>query len=215
MKFKKMEIFPTSIYSFFLNDKDLLNRIKFKVEHLNFVPNRVNFYTTTVLNDLEDEDFKSLHNWFNSCIENVKLDQKLPLDKIVITQSWANRTNFKEFHQAHKHANSFLSGVFYLSTSETGYTWFSRKNKWYDFFLLKPGYSYPTGNERMYYKERPEIGKLILFPSNITHSVEEHEDPTTPRYSIAFNTFPEGNFEKGGKLRHLNLKVLSKTIHEI
>ena len=38
--------------------------------------------------------------------------------KIYITQSWLNYTNFKQYHHAHSHNNSFVSGVFYLKADK-------------------------------------------------------------------------------------------------
>ena len=79
---------------------------------------------------------------------------------------------------------------------------------------MKEGFSAFTNKQQFIHKEPPKTGKLIIFPSNFIHSVDENKDDLDPRYTIAFNSFPEGVFERGGKLRYLNLKVIPKKRHE-
>lgn len=212
---EKKHVLPSEFYTFQFENSEVLNNIKELVKKLPYVPNQKNCYCPLPLNDSEDNNLKLLNSWFEDCVEYVRQDQELPFDKIVITQMWANKAEVNEWHQAHFHANSYLSAVFYLTDSENGLTWFSRENEWYDFFLLKDGFSAPANKKEFVYKEKPRAGKLIIFPSNVLHSVEQNMDLTSPRYTIAFNSFPEGVFEKGGKLRYLNLKVIPKKRHEL
>jgi uncharacterized protein (TIGR02466 family) len=145
-----------------------------------------------------------LHGWFEQCLEAVRHDLALPFEQLVITQSWANRTMAGESHHGHIHQNSYLSGVFYLTSSDTGPTEFYRDDDWFEFFLLDD----PDITRTVSFTSFPDAGKLVLFPSNLDHCVAEHADDE-PRYTISFNTFPQGAIGGGpGSRRFLNLKVL-------
>jgi hypothetical protein len=106
--------------------------------------------------------------------------------KCKLTQSWANRATGTQWHMGHNHPCSFISGSFYLTTSE-GETWFSVEDLW------KPKHMYTTPEIEVTYKCPAVAGKLVLFPGCMYHSVgstnttEDH-----PRFTIAFNAFPEG-----------------------
>ena len=108
--------------------------------------------------------------------------------KFYITQSWINYTKFGEYHHAHTHSNSIISGVFYFSASE-------EQDKIY---FMKSGY-----NQVKIYAEEYNVfnadkwwlpvktGDLLLFPSSLAHMVE----PVTSnkiRISLAFNVFAKG-----------------------
>ena len=54
-------------------------------------------------------------------------------------------------------------------------------------------------------KFKPEVGKLLVFPSWLKHGVEPNEKATTDRISIAFNVFAKGNFGERGSLNELIL----------
>ena len=106
-----------------------------------------------------------------------------------VTQSWCNYTKPGQFHHKHEHPNSFISGVLYLqSDSLTDRIYF-----------YKPGYQQikmPTDNWNVYNSEswwfEAMQGRLILFPSHLTHMVETVRGDDT-RISLSFNTFPVGH----------------------
>jgi len=113
-----------------------------------------------------------------------------PKEEVVpyITQSWANYTAKGQYHHKHEHPNSFISGVFYVQTTQD----------------LDKIYFFKSGYERLKITIKDwnlynsdswwlpaETGKLLLFPSNLTHMVETVESDET-RISISFNTFLKG-----------------------
>ena len=88
----------------------------------------------------------------------------------------------------HNHKNSYLSGVFYFNTVENDIILF-HKNRENDFFEFESKdmniynsaiWSFPV-----------KTGQLILFKSNILHSVPVNLQNKT-RISLAFNTFLKG-----------------------
>ena len=112
--------------------------------------------------------------------------------EMVITQSWLNRNGKGESHHEHKHTNSMISGVWYpqiheklppirFKTSEQRDVSFSieRYNHYNSQSFLLP----------------IKVGELILFPSNILHSVPINQSDEE-RISLSFNTWCKGNLGK-------------------
>ena len=105
-----------------------------------------------------------------------------------ITQSWLNFTQPGEFHHKHEHPNSYISGVLYINADP-------EKDKIY---FYKNGYkriSLPTDRYNQFNSESWwfNVGTcdLVLFPSYLTHMVEQTESKDT-RISLSFNTFLKG-----------------------
>jgi uncharacterized protein (TIGR02466 family) len=110
-----------------------------------------------------------------------------------ITQSWLNITKPGGHHHIHKHANSIISGVFYVATEEDDSITFTdpRPEAWQIKFTPK---EYDTRNSPEWWLSTP-INELILFPSWLNHGVKPRnpEKVTKDRISISFNTFVKGN----------------------
>jgi len=106
-----------------------------------------------------------------------------------ITQSWTNHTEPGHFHHKHAHPNSFVSGVFYIQTDPTrDRIYFYRDG--YQQLKLKPA-EYNTFNSESWWFEA-EPGRLIMFPSHLTHMVETLPADAATRISLSFNTFLVG-----------------------
>ena len=110
-----------------------------------------------------------------------------------ITQSWLNVTNPGEWHPHHTHANSIISGTFYISIEEGDtITWLDPNSKakepqstpkefnsW-----NTPEWSFTVNNNQ-----------LLLFPSWLDHYVPPNQSARSePRMTIAFNTYAKGGF---------------------
>ena len=137
-------------------------------------------------------EYKKAIKWFESCVEEVRKYYEYKCDKLPITQMWANKANNDNWHEAHYHPFSIISGIFYVNDSSAK-TWFS-----IDDFWVKKWTNYPLTLVENFTKcpyvihQQPSIGgTLLLFPSHLMHSVSEHKGEN-PRYTIAFNTFPAG-----------------------
>ncbi len=125
-------------------------------------------------------------------------------NSIFITQSWANKANANEFHPMHKHPNSLLSGVLFVSGS-TGDGLppirFHRNND-----LLPLDLEFEDHNEfntgvRWFV---PEKGLLILFPSVLVHDVDRNTTGDE-RITLSFNTFVKGPLGKKAQLTEVDL----------
>lgn len=105
-----------------------------------------------------------------------------------ITQSWLNYTKKDQYHHKHCHANSFLSGVFYVNAdSQTDKIVFHDDT--YSQITI-PGNENTPVNCKIW-SFPVNTGDLFIFPSNLMHSVETLNTDTV-RASLAFNTFPVG-----------------------
>jgi uncharacterized protein (TIGR02466 family) len=200
MSMIKKSILPLSIFVFEAADS-MLDHASEAIEKLDWTGNVLNERSTQMLNALPE--FEHLHLWFADCLEKVRADLKLPFERLVISQSWATKTQSGEAHHRHTHPNSYVSGVFYLTSAVDGKTEFFRKDYWYDFFLC------PLSNltQRVSCAESAVAGRLLIFPSNLEHKVAVYRGDF-PRFTIAFNVFPEGNFGSTETSNFLNIKVL-------
>jgi uncharacterized protein (TIGR02466 family) len=104
-----------------------------------------------------------------------------------ITQSWCNYSKPGQFHHKHAHPNSYISGVFYVQTNDNDRIYFYRDG-WQQ--IKFPAEQWNPYNSESWWFEAT-AGKLILFPSSLTHMVPEVKGDDT-RISLSFNTFPVG-----------------------
>jgi uncharacterized protein (TIGR02466 family) len=121
-----------------------------------------------------------------------------------ITQSWLNVTKPGGYHHEHAHANSIVSGVFYISTEEDDKITFGDPNykiKELIKFELK---EYNIWNSATWFIP-VNNNELLLFPSWLNHMVDENEKAITDRISISFNTFVRGSIGSEINLTKLNL----------
>ena len=52
---------------------------------------------------------------------------------------------------------------------------------------------------------KPEVKKMILFPSYLEHAILEHNEDTI-RYSLAFNLYPVGEYGIGDSTHNTDWK---------
>jgi uncharacterized protein (TIGR02466 family) len=118
-----------------------------------------------------------------------------------ITQSWLNYTETKQYHHKHAHPNSIVSGVFYVNCHEE-----LDKIKFFKdgYQTIKP----EIKDWNLYNSETwwftVKTGDIILFPSSLTHMVENKEGTNT-RISLAFNVFIKGTIGNNKNLTELVL----------
>ena len=122
-----------------------------------------------------------------------------------ITQSWLNINKPGEFHHGHAHANSIISGVFYVSTEEDDEISFEDPNvRIKDMIKITPK-KFQIWNCSIW-NLSVNTNELILFPSWLNHMVLPNEKATTNRISISFNTYTRGTLGKREELSELILK---------
>ena len=121
IKFKMTGIFPIPVYQSVDIKKiteiesDFVEKQRSKVRRSESNSSSIDNYI------LEQPVFKDLKNILEQHLEVYLKNVICPLEeniKIYITQSWLNYTNFKQYHHAHFHGNSFLSGVFYFKVTK-------------------------------------------------------------------------------------------------
>ncbi len=108
-----------------------------------------------------------------------------------IKEMWVNLLDTGGHQAMHNHANSFASGVLYLTTTHAdaqtvfmkspGGTDFTFKN---DHAGMTPG----PFNADKWVSPAPQPGDLVLFPSYLLHAVPPNPGPR--RISLAFNAIP-------------------------
>jgi uncharacterized protein (TIGR02466 family) len=121
--------------------------------------------------------------------------------RLRLTQSWCNYTNPGQFHHKHAHPNSFVSGVFYIQTRNDTDRIYFYPDKYQTIKL--PAGQWNVYNSESWWFEAIQ-GRLILFPSSLTHMVEAVKGEHT-RISMSFNTFPVGHVGDDSQLMGLHL----------
>lgn len=123
-------------------------------------------------------------------------------DELVITQAWSNICEKGKKHHEHVHPNSIVSGVFYFQINENLPPIEFRNPNTHSFNLnIQKQNNFNSATFLLPLNS----GELILFPSNLTHSVPENK-ADLPRISLAFNTFAKNSLGSIDSLTYLPLK---------
>lgn len=122
-------------------------------------------------------------------------------DKLVITQSWFNKSKKGESHHEHVHPNSMISGVWYPQIHEQmpPISFINKTQR--DVALRVKQYNTLNSSTCMLPLKR---GELILFPSNLTHSVSTNLGEEE-RISLSFNTWAKGSMGDINSLTYIPL----------
>jgi uncharacterized protein (TIGR02466 family) len=181
-------LFPTPVAGFELGrdlsevEREYLFNLKTRPNSGNSTSVESNVLGHLKLHSLAEFLNTSLQEYFNT-VYAPKHDAKL-----CITQSWVNYTNPGQYHHKHAHANSLISGVFYIqAVKETDKLYFF--NDPYQQIKIQTK-EFNMYNSPSWWLEAA-TGALYLFPSSLTHMVEEVKGEAT-RISLSFNTFPRG-----------------------
>jgi uncharacterized protein (TIGR02466 family) len=192
-------LFPTAVGKFELDRE-------FTKQELNFIlgqERRPNMGNQTSVNNyvLKEKPLKKLGEFLLESANKYFQEVYKPNDgvNVYITQSWLNYTEKGGYHHKHAHPNSFISGVFYVNANPT-------QDK---IFFFDEGYrqiSVPAKEFNLFNSESwwLEAGKgfLYLFPSSLTHMVEQVQHEET-RISLSFNTFLKGTIGSNHNLTEL------------
>jgi uncharacterized protein (TIGR02466 family) len=136
------------------------------------------------INYLKDEIENNIKNYLNN-IMKLKINFQF-------TTSWVTKTPPNGYSQKHAHSNSFLSGVYYPIGDKNFSIKFYKKS---DFWCIR-NIETNNLNAGWYNINISENSVLILFPSDLKHSIEKNLS-NKKRYSIAFNTLPLGEIGDG------------------
>ena len=181
-------IFPTTIAKDTI-PLDLNNYIPY-IKSLEYVKNGGNGSFSKNQQVLDLKIFEKLKDFILSkskiyldCMSHIYQD-------IQIASSWVNIINKEEDIHLHWHDNSYISGVYYLTT---GSNLHFRRAPLKTTFI--PEDIIPTNNPSTWkeFTITPSPNDLILFPSTLEHYITTSES-NTPRISLAFNVIPKGEF---------------------
>jgi uncharacterized protein (TIGR02466 family) len=166
-----------------------IENIEFKITDAS-IQGEANVYVSKNLNILDeisflkDEIYNNIKNYLNN-IMKLKMDFQF-------TTSWVTKTFSNGYSQEHTHQNSFLSGVYYPIGNENFKIKFHKEKNTWSAEILEIN----DLNADWYNVNITENNALILFPSNLKHSIEKNLSNKI-RYSIAFNTLPLGEIGTG------------------
>lgn len=185
---KVKPVFPVNFYEFY--NKDIVDKCMTLITDddlkMTYWQNQIrqteNFHLE------KDEKWKFLVDWIESCLDEIKEYEKLRLEgNIKVSSMWGNVSPPKSLghHTLHRHANSYYSGIFYLTGGS-------------DTIFYDPVYArsltsleIPKTDADDIIKNSPKPGSMIVFPSYIQHSSEEHMFDNF-RVNIAWDSFPQG-----------------------
>jgi hypothetical protein len=108
-----------------------------------------------------------------------------------LKEMWVNVLDTGGRQALHNHANSFISGVVYLTrTHADARTVFMKSPGGHDFAFKNDHAGVTTGpyNADKWISPAPEPGDVVLFPSYLMHAVPGN--PGERRISMAFNAIP-------------------------
>lgn len=154
---------------------------------------------------LDHAVLESLRANMNSCIKEYTDDiSKISNNvNVKITQSWCNYNSMGDSHHRHCHPNSILSGVYYVQTDEEDKINFYNDAPNSNGLELIPT-EYNEYNSKSWWLPATQ-GTLVLFPSDLQHSVSKRTHNGPDRISLSFNTFFTGTIgtKDGLTLLHL------------
>jgi uncharacterized protein (TIGR02466 family) len=188
-------IFPQAILGFCKLEVDHNKVLKY-IENIEFKPTgssiqkksetniSINNYILNDVRYLKDEIYNNVKNYLNKIM-------KLKID-LQFTTSWVTKTFPHGYSQEHLHSNSFLSGVYYPIGDKNFNIKFYKEKSFWNIETIEDN----DLNADWYNINTTENSVLILFPSNLKHSIEKNLSDKI-RYSIAFNTLPLGEIGSG------------------
>ena len=204
---ERHEFFPTCLYRFKHDFKD--NELNNVVKHIE--DNSLSEHNGQIIKRTGSQTQNELHkidtftNLTKTIIDVTKsiLDEQGYIGEVEITNMWGNilRPQSQRAHAPHTHSNNFLSGVFYLKTSnDTSPIQFFDPRPQSD--VLKPRkkkYNRLNSNIAQF---ESETGWGVVFPSWLQHWVPETKDE---RISIAWNIIVRGEYGEPNALQNAHI----------
>lgn len=196
-------LFPVPLGTYELERPFTKKELKF-FNSLEMGPNQGNL-TSVKRNLLDDPQLENLSSWVKKIVKDYFNSVYEPINDVnlKITQSWTNLTRQNEFHHKHYHPNSLISGVLYIKgDGDLDKIYFCRNERC---ILKTPPKIFNHYNSEDWWMPTA-TGTLYLFPSYLQHYVSRI-DTDRERLSLAFNTFPCGNWGDKDSLTGLEINV--------
>ena len=153
---------------------------------------------------LDHEQFKNIKNFIYESLNKFTKEVLMSDQRLVVTQCWLNKNPKGSNHHEHVHPNSIISGVFYFK-QDPKLPPISFSKSIQSAMKLDPK-KYNNLNSESFLLPCTD-GELILFPSNLKHSVPVNMSEE-PRISMSFNTFSIDTLGSTDNLTHLDIRSL-------
>ena len=151
---------------------------------------------------LDYEQFKNIKNFIYESLNKFTKKVLMSDQRLVVTQCWLNKNPKGSKHHEHVHPNSIISGVFYFK-QDPKLPPISFSKSIQHAMKLDPK-KYNNLNSETFLLPCTD-GELILFPSNLKHSVPVNMSEE-PRISMSFNTFSVDTLGSEDSLTHLDIR---------
>ena len=203
MKDELLQIFPTPLlitkYEGFLVDE-----LK-HIDTLEWIEQKANGnFKSKDTYLLNHEQFKNIKNFIYESLNKFTKEVLMSDQRLVVTQCWLNKNPKGSKHHEHVHPNSIISGVFYFK-QDPKLPPISFSKSIQHAMKLDPK-KYNNLNSETFLLPCTD-GELILFPSNLKHSVPVNMGDE-PRISMSFNTFSIDTLGSEDSLTHLDIRSL-------
>ena len=198
-----LSVFPTPV-QIYKYENSIEKELKY-IENIEWTqqPANANFKTKDSYLT-KHESLKNITSFFKECIDEFTKNIYQSEQRLIITQLWGNRNPKGSKHHEHVHPNSIISGVFYLRQDpKLPPIQFSKGSQ--HGMKLDPK-QYNILNSETFILPCT-AGELILFPSNLRHSVPINMGEEE-RISLSFNTFSIDVLGNEDSLTHLDLRSL-------
>jgi uncharacterized protein (TIGR02466 family) len=187
-----IDLFPTTVAAQKLISLDVEAALE-RIKSLNYVDDSGNRgQYTQDQNLLADPYFADVCEEIEAACSDFAKAHGHQVEGVGICSSWANKIPSGNIINRHTHANSYISGTFYLTGGSPIEFFNTGLND--AVFNFAPEKRFDANNVRtfgsVYFDVEP--GQLLLFPSGLAHGVQENKG--ADRYSVAFNTLPVGLF---------------------
>ena len=201
MKDELLQIFPTPLL-ITKYEGSLVDELK-HIDILEWIEQKANGnFKSKDTYLLDHEQFKNIKNFIYESLNKFTKNISQSDQRLVVTQCWLNKNPKGSKHHEHVHPNSIISGVFYFKQDpKLPPIQFSKSIQ--SAMKLDPK-KYNNLNSDTFLLPCID-GELILFPSNLKHSVPINMGDE-PRISMSFNTFSIDTLGSENSLTHLDIR---------
>jgi uncharacterized protein (TIGR02466 family) len=191
MKGEIISMFPTCLLLNNIDREFNEDEINCILEYKDGVRENTGNITTDDVFVLENPRLSDLKKLINEALNDYLKQIYHPINnvKLLSTISWLNFTDKTQYHHKHYHHNSIVSGCLYINAKrESDCIFFTKRATGENWQLQANNYNAFNSNE---FTLPVHTGDLVLFPSNLIHSVPQTDHDYT-RISLAFNSFFSG-----------------------
>ena len=203
MKDELLQIFPTPLL-ITKYEGSLVDELK-HINTLEWIEQKANSnFKSKDTYLLNHEQFKNIKNFIYESLNKFTQNIFESNQRLVVTQCWLNKNPKGSKHHEHVHPNSIISGVFYFK-QDPKLPPISFSKSIQSAMKLDPK-KYNNLNSETFLLPCTD-GELILFPSNLKHSVPINMGDE-PRISMSFNTFSIDILGSEDSLTHLDIRKI-------